>query len=215
MKRILIILSILLLCPLLFFAGCGKHNDNSNKELFTKAYVEMVTGYYERQYTGQPITFSDDEVVISLPNGGTIPHEYFVFSYENNINAGQATFTITCTDDNPYLYGSVSYNFSIVVKAMSPSTVGEFNNLLNDPNFKSFSMTDFVVESGETLTIPSGITVSCYSTFRNYGNIVNNGTMDIFSSAKFFNYGSFQNNSLVTLSRTSTNFPVLYNIGDF
>ncbi len=70
----------------------------------------VITGHNDAVYTGEAITY---ELTIKLRNelvNGTLTSDDYIVSYENNINAGQATITVTGKGN---FTGSASVTFNI------------------------------------------------------------------------------------------------------
>ena len=131
--ELLMIFSLLFVAFLL--AGCDLFSTPTDEGKKSKTEITenmiWVRGTY--QYTGSEIIPDDENIVIKV-DGTTVENKYFTFTYENNINAGDAVLVVTCNKDNPYLYGSVRKTFDINAIDVILTNPSELNNSYNSQN---------------------------------------------------------------------------------
>lgn len=194
------------------FGGGGKTEKTQISDEHIYKGDSLFTNTYE--YTGEPITLNT-KILEFRVNNQTVPLTNFEFGYENNIEAGTATLIITCTEDNPYLYGTLRKNFTIVPQTV---TVLDFETLKEKlvKNAHVNTLSGITVPEGETLTVPNGAILEMQLrtngdvNFTNLGTIINNGTIKIGCNVyvgnsytrvnfDFINEGSIINNGTVAI----------------
>lgn len=90
----------------------------SGKVLASKLTVKIPKS---RRFTGEEITFNDEEIKVSYKGHPLIPGEDYEVSYRNNYAAGTATFIVTGLGEN-YI-GSKSVTFKITGTAITKAKV--------------------------------------------------------------------------------------------
>ena len=164
----------------------GKGNYTGTKtENFTIAPAQLndatvkVNGTYT--YTGQAQTPAAGDVVVTL-GGKTVPSDQYTISASNNINAGQATVTVTAKADGNYT-GSASGNFTIALASLNDAKVeasgGPFTY---DGTSKDPTVT--VTLDSKTLSASTDYTLSYSNSNGGDGNRTNAGTVTVTATGK-------------------------------
>ena len=159
----------------------GKGNYISTKmENFTIAPAQLndatvkVNGTYT--YTGQAQPPASNDVVVTL-GGKTVPSDQYSISASNNINAGQATVTVTAKADGNYT-GSASGKFTIALASLNDAKVevsgGPFTY---DGTSKDPTVT--VTLDSKTLSASTDYTLSYSNSNGGDGNLTNAGTVTV------------------------------------
>ena len=164
----------------------GKGNYTGTKtENFTIAPAQLndatvkVNGTYT--YTGQAQTPAAGDVVVTL-GGKTIPSDQYTISASNNINAGQATVTVTAKAGGNYT-GSASGKFTIALASLNDAKVevsgGQF---IYDGTSKDPTVT--VTLDSKTLSAGTDYTLSYSNSNGGDGNLTNAGTVTVTATGK-------------------------------
>ena len=159
----------------------GKGNYTGKKtESFTIAPAQLndatvnVNGTYT--YTGQAQTPTANDVVVTL-GGKTVPSDQYTISASNNINAGQATVTVTAKAGGNYT-GSASGKFTIALASLNDAKVevsgGPFTY---DGTSKDPTVT--VTLDSKTLSASTDYTLSYSNSNGGDGNLTNAGTVTV------------------------------------
>ena len=167
-------------------AVSGKGNYTGTKtENFTIAPAQLndatvkVNGTYT--YTGQAQTPAAGDVVVTL-GGKTVPSDQYTISASNNINAGQATVTVTAKADGNYT-GSASGKFTIALASLNDAKVevsgGPFtyDGISKDP-------TVTVTLDSKPLSASTDYTLSYSNSNGGDGNLTNAGTVTVTATGK-------------------------------
>ena len=138
-----------------------------------------VNGTYT--YTGQAQTPASNDVVVTL-GGKTVPSDQYTISASNNINAGQATVTVTAKADGNYT-GSASGKFTIALASLNDAKVevsgGPFTY---DGTSKDPTVT--VTLDSKTLSAGTDYTLSYSNSNGGDGNLTNAGTVTVTATGK-------------------------------
>ena len=133
-----------------------------------------VNGTYT--YTGQAQTPASNDVVVTL-GGKTVPSDQYSISASNNINAGQATATVTAKAGGNYT-GSASGKFTIALASLNDAKVevsgGPFTY---DGTSKDPTVT--VTLDSKTLSASTDYTLSYSNSNGGDGNLTNAGTVTV------------------------------------
>ena len=154
-------------------------------ESFTIAPAQLndatvkVNGTYT--YTGQAQTPAAGDVVVTL-GGKTVPSDQYTISASNNINAGQATATVTAKAGGNYT-GSASGKFTIALASLNDAKVkvsgGPFTY---DGTSKNPTVT--VTLDSKTLSASTDYTLSYSNSNGGDGNLTNAGTVTVTATGK-------------------------------
>ncbi len=211
---LLIFVIIFSSCKLSFFNNKEKKEDEK-EELSLDAFHTNTTFY---KYTGEPITIEKDVYFLNKEgrraNGST-----FDYSYENNIEPGIATVTITARNDTLYFTGSVVYEFEIKLSddGVDVSSFNELKEVLDNPKKRHINLiNDITIPVGETITIKDTmcLNVGYYktlegfkgATLKNYGtiNVNKDGFIEVGCNnyyCELYNYGTMNiNGNLIALN---------------
>ena len=164
----------------------GKGNYTGTKtENFTIAPAQLndatvkVNGTYT--YTGQAQTPAAGDVVVTL-GGKTVPSDQYTIGASNNINAGQATVTVTAKAGGNYT-GSASGKFTIALASLNDAKVevsgGPFTY---DGTSKDPTVT--VTLDSKTLSASTDYTLSYSNSNGGDGNLTNAGTVTVTATGK-------------------------------
>ena len=164
----------------------GKGNYTGTKTgSFTIAPAQLndatvkVNGTYT--YTGQAQTPAAGDVVVTL-GGKTVPSDQYSISASNNINAGQATATVTAKAGRNYT-GSASGKFTIALASLNDAKVevsgGPFTY---DGTSKDPTVT--VTLDSKTLSVSTDYTLSYSNSNGGDGNLTNAGTITVTATGK-------------------------------
>ena len=138
-----------------------------------------VNGTYT--YTGQAQTPAAGDVVVTL-GGKTVPSDQYTIGASNNINAGQATVTVTAKADGNYT-GSASGKFTIALASLNDAKVevsgGPFTY---DGTSKDPTVT--VTLDSRTLSAGTDYTLSYSNSNGGDGNLTNAGTVTVTATGK-------------------------------
>ena len=138
-----------------------------------------VNGTYT--YTGQAQTPASNDVVVTL-GGKTVPSDQYTISASNNINAGQATVTVTAKAGGNYT-GSASGKFTIALASLNDAKVevsgGPFTY---DGTSKDPTVT--VTLDSKTLSAGTDYTLSYSNSNGGDGNLTNAGTVTVTATGK-------------------------------
>ena len=186
------------------FVGASEVSDALNKY----DSVEVTSG----EVSGTVAIPEGKELIVSttISSGAsiTLASESVV-----TVNATSAsTFSITNNDGttNTISFNNVVGNFTI--SQGSINIAGEFNEGTMEVTGVAYLIGDVVIDSGVTLTINSGASLSTKGyTFTNEGTVKNNGTFT--NNGIVYNNGTFTNNGIVYNNGTFTNNATLNNYG--
>ena len=164
----------------------GKGNYTGTKTgSFTIAPAQLnnatvkVNGTYT--YTGQAQTPASNDVVVTL-GGKTVPSDQYTISASNNINAGQATVTVTAKAGGNYT-GSASGKFTIALASLNDAKVevsgGPFTY---DGTSKDPTVT--VTLDSKALSASTDYTLSYSNSNGGDGNLTNAGTVTVTATGK-------------------------------
>ena len=164
----------------------GKGNYTGKKmESFTIAPAQLndatvkVNGTYT--YTGQAQTPAAGDVVVTL-GGKTVPSDQYTISASDNMNAGQATATVTAKAGGNYT-GSASGKFTIALASLNDAKVkvsgGPFTY---DGTSKNPTVT--VTLDSKTLSASTDYTLSYSNSNGGDGNLTNAGTVTVTATGK-------------------------------
>ena len=138
-----------------------------------------VNGTYT--YTGQAQTPAAGDVVVTL-GGKTVPSDQYTIGASNNINAGQATVTVTAKAGGNYT-GSASGKFTIALASLNDAKVevsgGPFTY---DGTSKDPTVT--VTLDSKTLSAGTDYTLSYSNSNGGDGNLTNAGTITVTATGK-------------------------------
>ena len=164
--------------------GTGNYTGTKT-ENFTIAPAQLnnatvkVNGTYT--YTGQAQTPVAGNVVVTL-GGKTVPSDQYSISASNNINAGQATATVTAKADGNYT-GSASGKFTIALASLNDAKVevsgGPFTY---DGTSKDPTVT--VTLDSKNLSASTDYTLSYSNSNGGDGNLANAGTVTVTATGK-------------------------------
>ena len=162
--------------------GTGNYTGKKT-ENFTIAPAQLndatvkVNGTYT--YTGQAQTPAAGDVVVTL-GGKTVPGDQYTISASNNINAGQATVTVTGTGN--YI-GTKTESFTIALASLNDAKVevsgGPFTY---DGTSKDPTVT--VTLDSKTLSASTDYTLSYSNSNGGDGNLTNAGTVTVTATGK-------------------------------
>ena len=138
-----------------------------------------VNGTYT--YTGQAQTPASNDVVVTL-GGKTVPSNQYTISASDNMNAGQATATVTAKEGGNYT-GSASGKFTIALASLNDAKVevsgGPFTY---DGTSKDPTVT--VTLDSKTLSAGTDYTLSYSNSNGGDGNLTNAGTVTVTATGK-------------------------------
>ena len=164
--------------------GTGNY-IGTKTENFTIAPAQLndatvkVNGTYT--YTGQAQTPTAGDVVVTL-GGKTVPSDQYTISASDNMNAGQATATVTAKADGNYT-GSASGKFTIALASLNDAKVevsgGPFTY---DGTSKDPTVT--VTLDSKTLSASTDYTLSYSNSNGGDGNLTNAGTVTVTATGK-------------------------------
>ena len=168
-----------------------------------------VNGTYT--YTGQAQTPAAGDVVVTL-GGKTVPSDQYTISASDNMNAGQATATVTAKAGGNYT-GSASGKFTIALASLNDAKVevsgGPFtyDGISKDP-------TVTVTLDSKTLSASTDYTLSYSNSNGGDGNLTNAGTVTVTATGKG-NYtatatGTFTINKAQPTYTTPTGLTAVY-----
>ena len=159
--------------------GTGNY-IGTKTESFTIAPAQLndatvkVNGTYT--YTGQAQTPAAGDVVVTL-GGKTVPSDQYTISASDNMNAGQATATVTAKAGGNYT-GSASGKFTIALASLNDAKVevsgGPFTY---DGTSKNPTVT--VTLDSKTLSASTDYTLSYSNSNGGDGNLTNAGTVTV------------------------------------
>ena len=164
--------------------GTGNYTGTKT-ENFTIAPAQLndatvkVNGTYT--YTGQAQTPAAGDVVVTL-GGKTVPSDQYTISASDNMNAGQATATVTAKAGGNYI-GSASGKFTIALASLNDAKVevsgGPFtyDGISKDP-------TVTVTLDSKTLSAGTDYTLSYSNSNGGDGNLTNAGTVTVTATGK-------------------------------
>ena len=164
--------------------GTGNYTGKKT-ESFTIAPAQLndatvkVNGTYT--YTGQAQTPAAGDVVVTL-GGKTVPSDQYTISASDNMNAGQATATVTAKAGGNYT-GSASGKFTIALASLNDAKVevsgGPFTY---DGTSKDPTVT--VTLDSKTLSASTDYTLSYSNSNGGDGNLTNAGTVTVTATGK-------------------------------
>ncbi len=139
-------------------------------------------------------------------------HEDLTVAYQDNVNVGVATITVSAKSGSTQFVGSKSTTFEITKGYALANSVDSLISQLSNPNYETVSVcNNFSIPQGITMTIAEGVTLDLSNfDLTNNGTIINNGTIDWAQWNIFSNNGIFKNNGVL---KFSTNGAKMYNAG--
>ena len=138
-----------------------------------------VNGTYT--YTGQAQTPAAGNVVVTL-GGKTVPSDQYTISASDNMNAGQATATVTAKAGGNYT-GSASGKFTIALASLNDAKVEVSGGLFTyDGTSKDPTVT--VTLDSKTLSAGTDYTLSYSNSNGGDGNLTNAGTVTVTATGK-------------------------------
>ena len=159
----------------------GKGNYTGTKTgSFTIAPAQLndatvkVNGTYT--YTGQAQTPASNDVVVTL-GGKTVPSNQYTISASDNMNAGQATATVTAKAGGNYT-GSASGKFTIALASLNDAKV-EVSGGPFTYDGTSKNPTVAVTLDSKTLSASTDYTLSYSNSNGGDGNLTNAGTVTV------------------------------------
>lgn len=149
-----------------------------------------------------------------------VPNENIVVEYENNIEVGTATVTVTPGKSGKYTGKAVAH-FEIVASS-AKAEASDFESLkgyLAGGGYADISVTaDITVPEGESLTISKGVSVDMNGhALINNGIFENNGEINFKEYGEgnaFINGGAFKNNGKILFYAPVANAGAFVNDGD-
>ncbi|MCB6493929.1 S-layer homology domain-containing protein [Coprococcus catus] len=164
----------------------GKGNYTGTKTgNFTIAPAQLnnatvkVNGTYT--YTGQAQTPAAGDVVVTL-GGKTVPSDQYTISASNNINAGQATVTVTAKADGNYT-GSASGKFTIALASLNDAMVEVSGGPFTYDGTSKDPIVTVTLDS-KTLSASTDYTLSYSNSNGGDGNLTNAGTITVTATGK-------------------------------
>lgn len=149
-----------------------------------------------------------------------VPNENIVVEYENNIEVGTATVTVTPGKSGKYTGKAVAH-FEIVASS-AKAEASDFESLkgyLAGGGYADISVTaDITVPEGESLTVSKGVSVDMNGhALINNGIFENNGEINFKEYGEgnsFINDGTFKNNGKILFYAPSANAVAFVNDGN-
>lgn len=149
-----------------------------------------------------------------------VPNENIVVEYENNIEVGTATVTVTPGKSGKYTGKAVAH-FEIVASS-AKAEASDFESLkgyLAGGGYADISVTaDITVPEGESLTVSKGVSVDMNGhALINNGIFENNGEINFKEYGEgnsFINGGTFKNNGKILFYAPSANAVAFVNDGN-
>ena len=138
-----------------------------------------VNGTYT--YTGQAQTPAAGDVVVTL-GGKTVPSDQYTISASNNINAGQATVTVTAKADGNYT-GSASGKFTIALASLNDAKVEVSGGPFTYDGTSKDPIVTVTLDS-KTLSASTDYTLSYSNSNGGDGNLTNAGTVTVTATGK-------------------------------
>lgn len=138
-----------------------------------------VNGTYT--YTGQAQTPAAGDVVVTL-GGKTVPSDQYTISASNNINAGQATVTVTAKADGNYT-GSASGKFTIALASLNDAMVEVSGGPFTYDGTSKDPIVTVTLDS-KTLSASTDYTLSYSNSNGGDGNLTNAGTITVTATGK-------------------------------
>ncbi|MCR5741956.1 MAG: hypothetical protein K6G38_05830, partial [Gammaproteobacteria bacterium] len=208
---------LLTLVFIISISGCTFNKRSTTttlgKQELKEEYVH-INGEYIYYKGGEAVTLSDSELII-IYNDRNLDNDLFDLSYSNNIEVGTASLTITCKEENEYLYGSVTVEFTIQYGgSIEVKTFSELKNALNSSYANIEVVSDILtIPVGEIIEIPlnRSFSVGKGSIIYNYGtiNFKDNNYIGVLGfGIKLYNYGTISSDKIFSLSGTT-----IYNMG--
>lgn len=233
-KRFLIFLFVLFVLPSIFLlSGCDLFGGGKVQLSEENVYqIDRITGA-QREYTGEEITLDQTQFRFVKNDGKLQGWDQFDYTYSDNINAGQASITITAKDDNDYFTGSLTLHFTITRGVITVSDFEQLKDAVNSKNYRAIQTNGkIVIPEGEELDVDDEtwldffptenghenrgtlIIGQYFSLYRTYlissGKIIVNGRMSIPTSSILYSSGEIENNGSIELNgKIYTNSEVL------
>ena len=153
--------------------GIGKYKGKITKttNMSPMPLNKNMVSYIDKQiYTGSPITTQSGlNISILYENKKLIENTDYILSYENNINSGKATVTVT---GKGFYYGTVIVTFNIIPKSIATAFVSDIADMFYTGNKLTIqNNADFKIEDreiGKTLVEAADYTLK-YSANKNAG----------------------------------------------
>ncbi|MGN1042795.1 MAG: hypothetical protein ACI4SK_04865 [Christensenellales bacterium] len=222
----IVVLIFILSFAVVLLASCSVFGDkdNAKKEVFAKEMI-VTNPIADTQfvYSGKEIKFDPKDFYFKV-NGQSVSSSDFIFTYENNVNAGNtAKLIITAKPENKYCTGSVDLYFTILPGSAKIYRYEEFLSYINDPNYGDFELWATVeIAEDETLSIPEGKTlrilgnqcVTVYGKLINNGRIIVDGSLystGVVASGMIDNRGYIENHGDFSITKRG----IVYNFNSF
>ena len=213
MKKIFTLLSCMLIALVGgLLAGCdfggGGDGGGGGKRTLTKDMI-YDNGAFSRTYELRdgPVTVYEHDINVMYNDKYICPDEYIAFSYEDNDKLGIAKVTISATDDNPYLEGSVTYEIRIYGK-VPVSSLEEWREAMENEFVVGIYADSITIPAGETLETPEEFNVFLNegATLTVDGTLINNGT--IFLGDNEYRTGNIKINTDLIVNGTLINHDI-------
>lgn len=184
-KRI-VLCSAITLIAMLFVCGCTLFDGgDAGGKCNLGGLILTCNSGGEIIYDGSPKRVeiivrdqSQRRLAVIAPNGES---EDFDVTYENNVNAGTATVTVTAKKTSATFAGSATLTFDIKGMYGEANDFETLSEMAGDGNYSTVKLTgEITVGEGEVLTVEKNTTVDCNS-FRliNNGKIINRGFISV------------------------------------
>ncbi len=191
--------------------GVIEQIDLADTRLFAVSYDEVYDGK-EKQ---PKIEVRDDSNRTITSVFYHQEHDDLIVAFENNINAGTATATVTAKQDSKAFKGTSSVDFTIEQAWGRANGLDAFKEMIDSTNYHTvFTDSPVTIPAGESVTIPEYANVQLRGRdFIVEGTFINNGTIttsnNIGGSCEIFNNGTFTNNGTLDIVKGDT----IYNSG--
>ncbi len=161
-----------------------------NITVYTRRAIGSVASpsYASHDYTGEALTPTPNFSIEGVPESD------YTLSYENNVNVGTATITITTVNpESQYIYGEHSWTLLIRTPSPTVRTQTELDAYLADPNYTYLSLDG---ENFGNVVIPQGVTVALARN-TTMQSLVLSGTL-VFDERALTVTGNFENDGTLS-----------------
>lgn len=176
MKRIKNLLLALLILPALFLlGGCGE-----DEEVTTPTATPLTAEIVSLSYTETVFDGTEKKPTVTVVIGEyTVPNSEYEVVYSNNINAGTASVKVSAVATSTVVSGEVTKNFTISKTTAVVDNLEALKSIANSGNYTKVTVNaNIEIESGDSLTIPTGVEVVLNNvTLTNNGSLYNNGVI--------------------------------------
>ena len=174
----------------------GGGNSGGKKVALTKDNLSTYPSDANFEYTGKPLEFGSCFFIYPPEGTSSIDADYFDYECADSVSLGKHTVKITATDDNPYYYGSITVEFTIVGAIRTVYNVEDLIAAIESNryreiylDFKSLSLS--TIDFGDKdLTIPAGTEVVIRNTLVYEGTMVVNGKLTVNGVLNFDRYNN-------------------------